>query len=52
MACFDESPEQGQESRVPDSLPYAAHQPPMVHRLKVAGQIAFDHPAAFGLGTI
>ena len=45
MAYFNESPEQGQETRIPDPLPYTAHQQFVMHRVKVAGEITFDHPA-------
>jgi site-specific DNA recombinase len=52
MACSDESPEQGQETYIPDPFPHTAHQQFVMHRVKVAGQITFDHPTTRRIGTV
>ena len=52
MTCFDESPEQRQESCIPDPFPHTFHQQLVVHRVEVAGKITFDHPATRRIGTV
>jgi len=52
MSCFDKSPKQGQETRIPDPLPQTPHQQLVMHRVKVAGKITFDHPATRRMRTV
>ena len=52
MARFEISPEQRQETRITYPLPHASHQQFVVHRVEVAGQITFDHPAPPRIGAV
>jgi len=44
---FEDSPEQINESQVPDAPTYAFQEQPMMDSVEVARQITFDDPAAF-----
>jgi len=37
MACFDESPKQAQETRIPNPFPYTLHQQLVMHCVKITG---------------
>ena len=47
MTGFEDSPEQINETQVPDATTYAFQEQPMMDSVEVARQITFDDPAAF-----
>src|SRR5450631_261310 len=52
VTSFEDSPEQINESQVPDATTYAFQEQPMVDSVEVARQITFDDPAALRVRAI
>ncbi|MNI77077.1 hypothetical protein D3C85_1813410 [compost metagenome] len=52
MSRFDDFPQQGHKTWVTDPAANRFHQQAMMHSVKVAGQVTFNHPAGPGFSAI